>query len=153
MTQFSPEGFPAVVTAALQLQWERLQSALQEAELLPWASRWDEPFRQQLQACLLASDYVADQLCRHPRLLQELVDSGDLQRRYSPLQLNDRLLGLTASVADEAELSVCLRQFRRREMVRIIWRDSSGLADYAHRVESTRNSMDWFFGGKRQGAT
>ncbi|RLU01356.1 bifunctional [glutamate--ammonia ligase]-adenylyl-L-tyrosine phosphorylase/[glutamate--ammonia-ligase] adenylyltransferase [Ketobacter sp.] len=142
MTQFSPEGFPAVVTAALQLQWERLQSALQEAELLPWASRWDEPFRQQLKACLLASDYVADQLCRHPRLLQELVDSGDLQRRYSPLQLNDRLLGLTASVADEAELSVCLRQFRRREMVRIIWRDSSGLADYAETVADLSNLAD-----------
>jgi len=77
------------------------------------------------------SDFVADGCRYQPHLLPELHASGDLQRRYSPATYVERLRLLLTGVADEAQLQQQLRRFRRREMVRIAWRDLAGHSELA----------------------
>ncbi len=75
------------------------------------------------------SEFVALSCIRHPALLAELVASGDLVRDYAEGELAGRVAALLDGVADERALAVALRQLRRREMVRIIWRDLAGWAE------------------------
>ncbi len=73
-----------------------------------------------------ASPFVAQNCAREPRLLEELVSSGQLNDPASPgLRVKEEL----KDVADERVLMSRLRQLRRREMTRIAWRDIAGWAD------------------------
>lgn len=75
------------------------------------------------------SEFVALSCIRHPALLAELVASGDLVRDYAEGELAERVAVTLEGVADEGALAVVVRQLRRREMVRIIWRDLAGWAE------------------------
>jgi glutamate-ammonia-ligase adenylyltransferase len=80
------------------------------------------------------SDYAADSIQRYPSLLRGLIESGDLHTAYSDDLLRTRLQA--ALTNENREPGALLREFRRREMIRIIWRDLNSLADL---VETTRD--------------
>ena len=84
---------------------------------------------EQLISVWAGSEFVARACIREPGLLTELVDSGDLANCYTLGDWATRLARQLAAVSDESQLAVALRRFRRREMVRIAWRDLAGLAD------------------------
>jgi glutamate-ammonia-ligase adenylyltransferase len=73
------------------------------------------------------SAFVAEQCCRSPELLIDLADSGDLTGVYDVERYANRLKELAPD--SERALMVALRKFRRREMVRIAWRDLAGWSD------------------------
>jgi glutamate-ammonia-ligase adenylyltransferase len=119
-----------------------------------------------------ASDFVSQSCTREPRLLIDLVSSGDLRRRLSRAEFAARAPAITvesdgseaaaggagagtagggtagggaaargasgsaagvapgsaAPVVPEAEFLATLRRWRKREMVRIAWRDLAGWA-------------------------
>ena len=75
------------------------------------------------------SDFVARRCVQQPALLQDLIVSGDLSRGYPSGELVRRVTQALADVTDEPALNARLRQLRRREMVRIAWRDLAGWAD------------------------
>ena len=75
------------------------------------------------------SDFVAESCIRNPRLLMDLVSSGDLQAPYRNGDYSARLQPLLAQIDGEPALEQTLREFRRREMTRIAWRDLSGWSD------------------------
>ena len=83
----------------------------------------DDALSKEIEHVWEGSDYVAQSCIRYPELLQELVKSGDLQRSYPIGEMDSRLRLKLAGVSLEADLHQRLRQLRRREMVRIIWRD------------------------------
>ncbi|AHF02617.1 glutamine-synthetase adenylyltransferase [Marichromatium purpuratum 984] len=72
------------------------------------------------------SEFVALEVQRHPEMFAELLASGDLFRTYGPGDLDRALTQALAGVDDEQALARALRLFRRREQVRIVWRDLSG---------------------------
>ncbi|KAB7627320.1 bifunctional [glutamate--ammonia ligase]-adenylyl-L-tyrosine phosphorylase/[glutamate--ammonia-ligase] adenylyltransferase [Alkalilimnicola sp. S0819] len=74
------------------------------------------------------SEFVARACLRQPGLLAELSDSGDLGLVYGADAYRDRLARLLEGVTEEQALARALRLFRRREMVRIAWRDLAGWA-------------------------
>ncbi len=87
--------------------------------------------RQSLPLVAACSDFVAQSLTRHPQLLISLLESGDLQKRLRTADYAAR----AAAVASEAgplttaadnDFLAALRRWRRREMVRIAWRDLAG---------------------------
>ncbi len=102
---------------------EQWQSLLDETSLLESA-----------KVVLTCSDYVTHWGQRHTERAQALIDSGDLEKKYSFKDMADRLSERLQSVSEESELHQQLRQFRQREMVRIIWRDLAGWADLAETV-------------------
>ncbi|MFQ6022028.1 MAG: bifunctional [glutamate--ammonia ligase]-adenylyl-L-tyrosine phosphorylase/[glutamate--ammonia-ligase] adenylyltransferase [Acidiferrobacterales bacterium] len=107
---------------------EHWQRVCENAEL-----RWDNPVAQdclrvlpQVWAC---SEFVARTCTRYPELLSALIDSGELVRPYDNDALAAHMKRLTAQATDEGELKYQLRTLRRREMLRIAWRDLAGWAD------------------------
>ncbi|MEJ2693727.1 MAG: bifunctional [glutamate--ammonia ligase]-adenylyl-L-tyrosine phosphorylase/[glutamate--ammonia-ligase] adenylyltransferase, partial [Candidatus Thiodiazotropha sp.] len=94
-----------------------------------------ERFKSQLAQVWEASDYVVQSSMRDIALLPELQGSGVLEREYAPGEMAQRLEEMLSDVVDEAGLGMRLRIFRRREMVRIIWRDIAALAPLGETLE------------------
>jgi glutamate-ammonia-ligase adenylyltransferase len=92
-------------------------------------------FREQALKVWEASDYVVQSALRHPELLPQLWRQGDLSNSYPEGEYRQRVQAILAEVNDEASLARQLRQFRRREMVRIIWRDIARLAPLSESLE------------------
>jgi len=101
--------------------------------------QWDErtdavnasfPENPRIQSSIVkvwaSSLFVAETCIRHPSLLTDLADSGDLTSPYDNNFFSERSAAF--DYKDETDLMLKLRQFRRREMVRIAWRDLSGWA-------------------------
>lgn len=80
-----------------------------------------------LKVCV-CSQFIRDSWLRNPDLIPDLVTSTDL---FSPLRRADYAATLQQSGNAEGEpaLAKQLRLFRRREMIRIAWRDLAGWAD------------------------
>ncbi|QGU31638.1 bifunctional [glutamate--ammonia ligase]-adenylyl-L-tyrosine phosphorylase/[glutamate--ammonia-ligase] adenylyltransferase [Thermochromatium tepidum] len=115
---------------------------------LAWASEQglalpDDPeFEQARRRVWEASEYVAISAARHPDVLAELIASGDLARTYGASDLATRLSARLEGVADEGALQAALRRFRRREMMRIIWRDLANLAPLEETLEDLSELAD-----------
>lgn len=90
----------------------------------------------------LCSEYAFDSSYRDSGLLLELIDSQDLSRSYAnELRVSEYRQRLDQSIKTLLEVYVIdsafideqllplLRRFRRREMLRIIWRDLNQLAE------------------------
>lgn len=88
------------------------------------------------------SEFVARACIREPALLADLIASGDLATANNPGDGSARLAQRLIDVADEGRLMAVLRQFRRREMVRIAWRDLAGLAGLAETLGDLSDLAD-----------
>ncbi|MDX9788366.1 MAG: bifunctional [glutamate--ammonia ligase]-adenylyl-L-tyrosine phosphorylase/[glutamate--ammonia-ligase] adenylyltransferase [Desulfobacterales bacterium] len=75
------------------------------------------------------SEFIRRSCLLDPALPAELVQSGDLRKSGRSADYLPYLQARIASVADEALLGQILCNLRRREMVRIAWRDLAGWAD------------------------
>jgi glutamate-ammonia-ligase adenylyltransferase len=71
------------------------------------------------------SEFVAQRCVRTPSLLLDLLNSGDLHRRYDADEILQHVQAALQDVADAESLAQRLRQVRQREMLRIAWRDIS----------------------------
>jgi glutamate-ammonia-ligase adenylyltransferase len=80
------------------------------------------------------SDFVAAGCIRDPAMPVDLIDSGDVTRRYPGDEYHLKLKPLLSDATDEETLGRLLRRYRRRELVRIAWRDLSGWADLSETV-------------------
>ncbi len=78
-----------------------------------------------------ASEFVAEAAIQQPALLETLALAGDLERQRAPGDIAGLANTLLADGSDEAAFMDLLRRLRRRELVRIAWRDISGRAALA----------------------
>jgi len=114
----------------LSQQLDRVANAISQTPMTAYQ-------RQQLEAVLIGSDYVRDQLQRRPELLAATLER--VEQPYSSGELSQRAADALQLVDSEESLMRELRRLRQREMIRIIWRDLTGLADLA---ETTRTLSD-----------
>ena len=123
-----PRTFPALITAKYQRYLAGFQTAHNDPAWLKGLLS-DYPkyplFSEHLQLLWGCSDFVGQQCQLHPVEFQELVESGDLQRSYSLEDYRQRIEQRLPSDCSEEQLCEQLRLFRRRELIRIIWRDFS----------------------------
>ncbi|HEC20346.1 MAG TPA: bifunctional [glutamate--ammonia ligase]-adenylyl-L-tyrosine phosphorylase/[glutamate--ammonia-ligase] adenylyltransferase [Gammaproteobacteria bacterium] len=92
---------------------------------------WSDALLGELCRVWACSEFVARHCVRRPALLQDLLDSGDLARRYAEGDLQQRVQAALHGVSDGDTLARQLRRVRRREMLRIAWRDLAGPAGAA----------------------
>ncbi len=118
------EKIPIPLRAAVESYWHGLRE-----QLLRLPPENAETWLPVLPKVFAVSDFVARSCAQHPALLRELIETGDLFRAYDAGELTRRVTRDLANVADEAALKARLRVLRRREMVRIAWRDLAGAAD------------------------
>ncbi|AFL72791.1 bifunctional [glutamate--ammonia ligase]-adenylyl-L-tyrosine phosphorylase/[glutamate--ammonia-ligase] adenylyltransferase [Thiocystis violascens] len=115
---------------------------------LGWASEQgvavpdDAAFAEARARVWEASEFFATATARHPGDFAELIASGDLERAYGEGVLAQRLEAALAGVADELALQKSLRLFRRREMMRIVWRDLAGFAPLSETLEDLSELAD-----------
>ena len=113
-------------------QWQQWCEKLAEDKLnLPE----DKTFIDHLRLVWEASEYVAQASTRYPALLLDLFQQNLLDRPYQAGEISSRLAALLEGVSDETALAKHLRHFRREQMVRIIWRDLTRLADLDETLE------------------
>jgi len=92
---------------------------------------------------LACSGYVAHSCARHPDMLRGLLESGDLQRAYGgDASYPRRTAAAIEATTDDAGLMLALRTLKRREMVRIAWRDIGSLADFEETLGETSAFAD-----------
>ena len=125
----------ALRTLAAQ-RTSRYTEAAERGDLAPWRVEDGPGEAERVWAC---SEFVAESCARHPDMLADLRESGDLGRCYAQgddesarkqcasLHLARLREALGESPGEDALLRG-LRRMRRREMVRIAWRDIGGLA-------------------------
>ncbi|OYY75077.1 MAG: bifunctional glutamine synthetase adenylyltransferase/deadenyltransferase [Gammaproteobacteria bacterium 28-57-27] len=95
-----------------------------------------------------ASPFIVESLVRQKDLISDLIQSHDLFSSYDGIRLKKSLSHCLTKIHDEAGLLRALRQFRRREMVRIAWRDLAGWAD----TTETLRELTWLADAAVQGA-
>jgi glutamate-ammonia-ligase adenylyltransferase len=94
---------------------------------------------------LACSEYVAQSCARHPDMLRALLESGELPRAFEntgAASYASRTATAIEASGDDAELMQALRALKRREMVRIAWRDIGGLASFDETLEETSAFAD-----------
>ncbi len=98
--------------------------------------------RQELPLVWVASDFVALWCIRNPDDLTALLNTGDLERTYTPGEMRSRLDGFLQAVTDENALDERLRRFRQREMVRVAWRDLAGIGTLEDTIRDVSDLAD-----------
>jgi glutamate-ammonia-ligase adenylyltransferase len=108
--------------------------------------------RESIPLVFATSDFVSHSCTCDPRLLIDVVSSGDLSRPLSHADLAARAPAITGPAADsgsaggaapvvpDADFIAALRRWRKREMVRIAWRDLAGWAS----LEETLTELSAF---------
>ena len=141
------EHLPSLLQPVVAKSLGILQPKLDELSL------FNDKLKEELLNVLAVSDFVADQLCRRPEWLEQLIDQQDVCNSYTSTSYVDRLNQRLESVNDETVLQQQLRRFRHYEMVRIIWRDLTRRSDMR---ETTRDlsrladacidkTLDWLY--------
>ncbi|MBW1747313.1 MAG: bifunctional [glutamate--ammonia ligase]-adenylyl-L-tyrosine phosphorylase/[glutamate--ammonia-ligase] adenylyltransferase [Deltaproteobacteria bacterium] len=117
---------PQVLRENATIKFEAFFAAAQDANVsLP-----DDPeFLDLLKRVFTISDFISKICIRSPEVFIDLLESGDLQKKIDPDAYDSKLEAHLFGTKDDAQLSARLRRFRRREMVRIAWRDLAGWAD------------------------
>ncbi|MEQ1638721.1 MAG: bifunctional [glutamate--ammonia ligase]-adenylyl-L-tyrosine phosphorylase/[glutamate--ammonia-ligase] adenylyltransferase [Methylococcales bacterium] len=133
ITQFSAQiqSLPTALTEATLAALTRLnEHLLQDTPIFI-----DHPdIASRFTRVLACSQFIADSLSKTPKLL---IDKGYLDSLLSPTHRETYASYLAQlDIPDEATLMQQLRLFRRREMVRIAWRD---LADWADLDETLQD--------------
>jgi glutamate-ammonia-ligase adenylyltransferase len=99
---------------------------------------------EQLNTCwtlaIALSDYVADSCRSHPHLADQLVKSGALLQSIEDGVYRTNLSEALKKNPDD--IATLLREFRRREMIRIIFRDLNRIADLEETMRDLSNLAD-----------
>ena len=82
-----------------------------------------------LKRCWSCSHFIAIWCSKNPEEFRRLVSSGELYRSYEKDEMNGRLIKELKNAVNEDDLFRVLRQFRNREITRIIWRDFNRESD------------------------
>lgn len=120
-----PAPWPRSTAVFLNERLSRIEVACREASI-PFYD--DAGVDDHLQRVLLASDFAYESFLRDPGLL-----GPEFLQLMSDPRHADARAGVFADALADADLRALLRQFRRREALRLIWRDVNG----ADAVETT----------------
>ena len=130
---FDLAHLPPPLRPAVSRWWERvlevseLAQACRGIELARWRS---------LSRCVALSEFSALALLRDTGLLLKLLHEG-AGEESEPLHIDPQ--------SDEAQAMTQLRQWRRREMVRLLWRDLNGEATVEKTLRALSGLADQVF--------
>lgn len=133
--------FPAILLPLITRAQQTFRTVLADlsAEALASFEAWPESRRLAFDRVCAASDFVTEQICRDPRMLLDLADSGELERSFSTGELRGQIADALSTATTDDELGRNLRRQRMRHQVRIIWRDLTRQADL---IETCRDLSD-----------
>lgn len=102
-----------------------------------------EPYLSGVFQIAFRSDYVRETLVRYPELFLAWASPDScLYKARLAGDMEHELANRLESATDEAALLKVLRDFRQQEMMRVIWRDLSGLSDLYNTMAEVSNLAD-----------
>jgi glutamate-ammonia-ligase adenylyltransferase len=122
------------LASMLKHQNERFLAAMQVYPQILEQISDNAHLHAELEKVWIASDFAADICCTTPWIFADLLRSGDLFLDYASWEMQlpafvKRLPPELTNIDPLAALRQQLRYFRKREMLRIIWRDVNGSAE------------------------
>src|ERR1700689_727946 len=130
------ESVPEEFCAALARWWER---ACEQAEFADRYRALSDSHRAQLPRIVAVSEFVAQALIQDPAALPPGgVNAGDAY----PGGVNAHFEEQVAAAQSVEQALFLLRQWRRREMVRIAWRDIAGTAAVIETLQGVSELAD-----------
>jgi glutamate-ammonia-ligase adenylyltransferase len=117
---------PEALRETLDEAWDAYAAAVKDAGL-PLLCHPE--FIASVRRVWACSDFVSSACIQEPALLHDLLSSGDLLADRAAGEYERRLAGALRGAEGEPALGAVLRDFRRREMLRIAWRDLAGWDD------------------------
>jgi glutamate-ammonia-ligase adenylyltransferase len=130
---------PAILREDSRRKWKEFENSLKKAGI---NLTQDPQMLATLQRVFTFSNFVAQNCILDPFIISDLIESRDLQRSYSKNDYNRKLKQALVKVQDEAALMHILRIYRRREMMRIAFRDLGGWGDLSETVSDLSNLAD-----------
>lgn len=118
-------NLPSLLRLPAERAWQQYLEAAAESGVQVPA---DAKVLASLPKVFAVSRFVAEQCIRRPRMLADLIASGDLNSPGRAGAYLSELNAKLATVLELAEFKQVLRRFRNREMVRIAWRDIAAWA-------------------------
>ena len=118
----SIKNLPDLLQSSIETQWQSFIDSEVDVSSLP------NEVLEVLPKVWACSDFVMQTCVRFPELFLELALSGDLLNSYTDVHYKKSIISDLKQNDDEG-LSKQLRVFRRREMLRIVWRDIAGWAE------------------------
>ena len=119
------KDLPEILATDFTRKWDDFCIASDRAKI---TILQDQEFLTEMKQVFTFSDFVAVSCTRNPEMISGLIENGDLYQQYSSDTYSDKLKITLAGIKKDLELERTLRLFRTREMVRIAWRDLTGLA-------------------------
>ena len=144
-----PEALREGVLTNLQRFAEQLNQST-AIDVLPESSDAKRDWLTTLPHVWACSEFVSHACIRDVRLLPDLTESGDLQRAYQPGEVANRIGVIVDRSTDDENLATALRRSRRREMVRIAWRQLCGWGDLEELMSTTSELADAYVDGALQ---
>ncbi|MEE8430112.1 MAG: bifunctional [glutamate--ammonia ligase]-adenylyl-L-tyrosine phosphorylase/[glutamate--ammonia-ligase] adenylyltransferase [Candidatus Desulfatibia sp.] len=127
------------LTKEFKRKWDAFCHAASDAGITPI----DDPaIIAAAKRALPFSDFISKSCIRDPEMFEDLMSSGNLQRRFMSGEYDTMLESFLLEAQDDEQLSILFRRFRRREMVRIAWRDLAGWADLSETMADLSNLAD-----------
>lgn len=117
---------PPLLAQRIAFYWANYQAACAQKNI---TQPKHADFLSSLTRVWACSDFAVQTCLQKPELLTELFESGDMLREYPSGEYASRLALALFAVQNEMELMKILREFRRREMLRIAWRNLAGWAN------------------------
>lgn len=115
-------AMPVLLTQQADKHWVRFVERAPEV-----AAQLPEARSAQLKMLFACSDFAAQSLCQQPELALAFaggeLDGGELHNADRAANYAPDLTALLAEAADEATVLRVLRQFRRKELLLIAWRE------------------------------
>ncbi len=119
-------SYPLSVQQRVHREWDALVERMEDNA---WIATHLLPRQPEIFRVWALSEFVSLLCVTYPVVLQDLINSNDLFRRYPDGYYTQTLRHQLAPLESETRLHQCLRRFRNREMLRIAWRDICGHAD------------------------
>ncbi len=117
---------PPELSAEASGRWREFCNALERSHL---ALPDDAISPDTIKRVFAFSDFVARSCVQAPGMFLDLVTSRDLQRSYGPGEYDRYVAERIKDIMVPQAIGQALGDVRRREMVRIAWRDLAGSAD------------------------
>lgn len=135
----SIQRLPESLSKEIEETWGAFSTAADAAMIhIP-----DDPaFQSEMKRVWAFSEFVSKCCISDPAMIVDLYESGDLRRRYPEDEFETRFLNCLIGVDTEEVLNREIRRLRKREMVRIAWRDLAGLSDVSETMMELSSFAD-----------
>ncbi|SPD71752.1 Glutamate-ammonia-ligase adenylyltransferase [uncultured Desulfobacterium sp.] len=123
-------------------KWDEFSIAAQKSNI---ALPGDLEILSRIRPIFALSDFVANSCIINPDILNELILTGDLKKRYGSAEFADRLRVILSPLTIEKNETLLLhliRRLRLREMVRIAWRDLASWAELSETMTDLSGLAD-----------